>query len=43
MANSGDQEGSILSAFFPFFLYILPGARFQVLLAGVNCTLQVAG
>ena len=25
------------------FLYILPGARFQALSAGVHCTLRVAG
>ena len=28
---------------FSFFLYILPGARFRALLAGVHCTLRVAG
>ena len=26
-----------------FFLYILPGARFRALSAGVHCTLRVAG
>ena len=28
---------------FSFFLYILPGARFRALSAGVHCTLRVAG
>ena len=30
-------------SFFFFFLYILPGARFRALSAGVHCTLRVAG
>ena len=29
--------------FLSFFFYILPGARFQALSAGVHCTLRVAG
>ena len=29
--------------FLSFFLYILPGARFRALSAGVHCTLRVAG
>ena len=28
---------------FSFFLYILPGARFRALSAGVHCTLRVSG
>ena len=34
-----DRKSFLLS----FFLYILPGARFRALSAGVHCTLRVAG
>ena len=33
----------INTLFLSLFLYILPGARFRALLAGVHCTLRVAG
>ena len=33
----------MLCHFLSFFLYILPGARFRALSAGVHCTLRVAG
>ena len=35
--------GNYLQQTTSFFLYILPGARFRALSAGVHCTLRVAG
>ena len=37
------QNPELVWAFLSFFLYILPGARFRALSAGVHCTLRVAG
>ena len=36
-------NSACLSFFLSFFLYILPGARFRALSAGVHCTLRGAG
>ena len=42
-AGSSSPFFHIFYFFLSFFLYILPGARFWALSAGVHCTLRVAG
>ena len=42
-AGIGPRSRPVPLSFFLFFLYILPGARFRALSAGVHCTLRVAG
>ena len=41
--SRGEAQIIYWLSFFSFFLYILPGARFRALSAGVHCTLRVAG
>ena len=41
LALVGDVLCILVTFFLSFFLYILPGARFRALSAGVHCTLRV--